>query len=138
MYFRRGWRFSSTTWCRSCRSAGCSGATMPGPRCAAISVCHIRRAALPGRRALLLPPEPSTDRCQRRRLLNRRSRLRGTNARDDFLCEALHLGFERLELQHEQLDPDRMEGADARRDLVVAADEPSRRSAIAADPRGLL
>ena len=31
-----------------------------------------------------------------------------------------------------------MEGADARGDLVVAADEPCRGTAIAADPRGLL
>src|SRR2546421_1162853 len=67
------------------------------------------------------PPETSARRCQRRRFLYWPGRLQRTHTGDDLLCEARHLGLKRLELQHEQLDPGRVERANARRDLVIAA-----------------
>jgi hypothetical protein len=47
--------------------------------------------------------------------------------------KASHLGFERLELKHEQFDPCRMEGANPRCHLVIAANQPCRGSTVGAD-----
>jgi hypothetical protein len=57
------------------------------------------------------------------------------DARDDVMREPPHFLLERLELQHERLDAELIEGEDAFRHRVIAADEARRRSAIRSDMR---
>jgi hypothetical protein len=67
----------------------------------------------------------------------RSSILIHTEARNDVFGESGHLGFERLELQQEELDAGCMKFLNAAGDDIVGADETCGRSAIGSDARRL-
>jgi hypothetical protein len=64
-----------------------------------------------------------------------RSRILNTESRNDLFGKSGHLGFERLELQHEEFDASRVKFMDAASDGIVGADETGRCSPIGSDAR---